>query len=106
MKKSLSDQFVIHLDATVDMNLENGLRPADWNPWARGKAIEVDIAEKSKGKYGLQVLASVLIALEADYYVLTTSSNISRLINEVRLSILDVICGNCTKVIDLQPEEW
>ena len=41
------------------------------------------------GMLGYNSLLALLIAMEADYYVLTTGSNWSRLINELRLNIVD-----------------
>ena len=52
------------------------------------------IASASKGKYGLQVLASLLIAMEADGFVLTTTSNFSR------TNVVDVHCSGCTEMVD------
>jgi len=58
-------------------------------------------ARMSQGYEGVESLASLLISLEAEDFVLTTGSNWSRLINELRLSVLDPRCGGCTKMIDL-----
>ena len=41
------------------------------------------------GRLGYNSLLALLIALEADYYVLTTASNWSRLINELRLNVVE-----------------
>ena len=60
------------------------------------------IAEKLHGKIGLIALGSLLVALEANDYVLTTASNWSRMINELRKGILDPRCNNCTRLIDLR----
>eukprot|EP00546_Thalassionema_frauenfeldii_P022193 CAMPEP_0178905090 /NCGR_PEP_ID=MMETSP0786-20121207/6066_1 /TAXON_ID=186022 /ORGANISM="Thalassionema frauenfeldii, Strain CCMP 1798" /LENGTH=319 /DNA_ID=CAMNT_0020576627 /DNA_START=282 /DNA_END=1238 /DNA_ORIENTATION=+ len=62
----------------------------------------------TKGKSGLIALASLLLAMEANSYVLTTTSNWSRLMNELRKSIVEDNCGvDChTKVIDLKSGEW
>lgn len=59
-------------------------------------------SKEMKGRAGLLTLASLLVAMEANDYVLTTASNWSRLMNEVRTAILDVECGGCTRMIDLQ----
>ena len=56
----------------------------------------------SKGRIGTIALGSLLVAMESNEFVLTTESNWSRLINELRLSILDPFCDYCTKVIDLK----
>ena len=73
-------------------------------PHRQGKYNEfTSIAEKLRGKIGLVALGSLLVALEANDFVLTTASNWSRLINELRKSVLDPRCNNCTKLIDLRP---
>lgn len=56
----------------------------------------------SEGATGLASLVSLLIALESKFFVLTTGSNWSRLINELRTNVVDVRCKNCTQMIDLQ----
>jgi hypothetical protein len=58
------------------------------------------------GKPGFMALASLLVALEANAFVLTTASNWSRLLNELRQTILDPECHHCTRMIDLRPGEW
>ena len=70
-----------------------------------GSYSMTSVAHKSKGKAGLQSLAALLIALEANRYVLTRGSNWSRLIDELRKSVLDSRCGNCTVMIDLREGE-
>jgi len=77
-------------------------------PFIRNNAGNVgmmDTAYNSKGNAGLQSLGALLIAMEANRYILTTGSNWSRLINELRKSVLDSRCGNCTKMIDLREGE-
>jgi hypothetical protein len=59
-----------------------------------------------QGKPGPAALGSLLVAMEANDFVLTTASNWSRLMNELRWSILDPACGNCTLLVDLKPGEW
>jgi hypothetical protein len=59
-----------------------------------------------QGKPGPAALGSLLVAMEANDFVLTTASNWSRLMNELRGSILDHACGNCTLLVDLKPGEW
>lgn len=60
----------------------------------------------TKGRAGLVALGSLLVAMEANDFVLTTKSNWSRLMNELRKNVLDPRCGNCTRMIDLRPGEW
>ena len=63
-------------------------------------------ARAGRGRPGLLALGSLLVAMEANDFVLTTSSNWSRLMNEIRISIIDPRCRNCTTLIDLNPGEW
>jgi hypothetical protein len=62
--------------------------------------------KNTKGRAGLVALGSLIVALEANDFVLTTKSNWSRLMNELRKNVLDPRCGNCTQMIDLRPGEW
>jgi hypothetical protein len=63
-----------------------------------------EMARKLEGKAGLVTLGSLLVAMEANDFVLTTASNWSRMMNELRQSIVDPRCGNnnCTHMIDLR----
>ena len=58
------------------------------------------MARDLNGKPGLIALGSLLVAMEANDFVLTTASNWSLLMNEIRKNILDARC-NCTRFIDL-----
>jgi hypothetical protein len=58
------------------------------------------------GRAGLVALGSLLVALEAQSFVLTTQSNWSRLIDALRRNVVDAQCGNCTRMIDLRPGDW
>jgi hypothetical protein len=60
------------------------------------------MAQSSDGVIGRTSLVALLIAMEAKYYVLTSGSNWSRLIDELRKGVVDVDCGNCTVMIDLR----
>jgi len=62
--------------------------------------------KNTKGRAGLVALGSLLVSLEANDFVLTTKSNWSRLLNELRKNVLDPSCGNCTRMIDLRPGAW
>jgi len=63
------------------------------------------IAIETKGKAGLWAMGSLLVAMEANYFILSTTSNWSRLINELRKNVLDPRCNGCTRMIDLAPGE-
>lgn len=64
------------------------------------------VAKELAGRPGLIALGSLLVAMEADAFVLTTASNWSRLLNELRKGILDPRCNNCTIMVDLRPGEY
>lgn len=64
------------------------------------------MSQKLRGRPGLVALASLLVALQANEFVLTTNSNWSRLINELRKTVLESRCRGCTRVVDLSPGEW
>lgn len=54
------------------------------------------------GPNGKNALIALLLAMEAKYYILTTGSNWSRIMNELRTNVVDVACGNCTRMVDLR----
>jgi hypothetical protein len=57
------------------------------------KAISpMSLAQQGTRSLGRHSLIALLIAMEAKHYVLTTGSNWSRLINELRLAILEAKC--------------
>lgn len=58
-------------------------------------------AKLLEGRSGLLALGSLLVGMESNDFVVTTKSNWSRLINEIRKNILHPRCQNCTRVIDL-----
>ena len=64
------------------------------------------MAKDLKGRAGLLALGSLLVAMEANDFVLTTKSNWSQLMDELRRAILDPRCGNCTSMIDLRPKRY
>jgi hypothetical protein len=63
-------------------------------------------ARATNGRAGLVALGSLLVAMEANDFVLTTASNWSRLMNELRKNILDPQCNKCTSMVDLKYGEW
>ena len=48
-------------------------------------------------------MVALLLALNARYYVLSTASTWSRLINNIRLRVVDRECNGCTDMVDLRP---
>jgi hypothetical protein len=75
------------------------LRPTDGNHAS-------DTSSYTKGRSGLLALGSLILALEGVDFVLTLASNWSRVMNMLRVNIIDPWCGNCTNMIDLRPEKW
>ena len=71
-----------------------------------GIATDQVMAYDSLGRYGLECLASLVLAMEANHFVLTTGSNFSRLMNELRSNVIDPRCDNCTTFIDLRNGEY
>ena len=70
---------------------------------SRPKMTMLKAAAQSNGLAGLESLAALLISMEANRFVLTGASNWSRLMNELRKSVVDSRCGNCTRAIDVAP---
>jgi hypothetical protein len=64
------------------------------------------VSRETKGRAGLIALGSLLVSMEANDYVLTTASNWSRMMNELRKNVLDPRCNNCTHMEDLKYGEW
>jgi hypothetical protein len=60
----------------------------------------------TRGRAGLVALGSLLVAMEANAFVLTTKSNWSTLMNHLRKTIVNRQCGNCTTAVDLRPDVW
>ncbi len=93
-------------------------KPDGWNVYADITLLEIDAfrppkgnraswaARNTNGRAGLVALASLLVAMEADMFVLTTKSNWSTLMNHLRTNIVDPRCNNCTTMIDLRPGGW
>jgi hypothetical protein len=64
------------------------------------------MAQTLRGRPGIVALGSLLVAMEANDFVLTTASNWSRLLNELRMNVVDPRCNHCTSVIDLKHGSW
>lgn len=58
------------------------------------------------GKTGLWSLGSLLVAMEANAFVLVLSSNWSRVMDELRRNVLNPRCRNCTFVVDVSEGKW
>ena len=93
-------------------------KPKDWIVYADITLLEINpfrpkkgnraswATRNTKGRAGLVALGSLLVAMEANMYVLTTKSNWSQLMNHLRTNIIDPRCGNCTTMIDLRVGEY
>jgi hypothetical protein len=117
-KKHLEKNFTANIFlATEDPAAVEAFRaamPIEWNLYVDYSLTEtlahrVDgynghsvMTRKLNGRPGLLALASLLVAMEANDFVLTTQSNWSRLMDELRLAIVNPRCGNCTTLIDLR----
>eukprot|EP01039_Chlorochromonas_danica_P006638 gene6638-7332_t len=62
----------------------------------------MEMAQRTQGSIGKHSLIALLLAMEARYYILTTGSNWSRLIDELRKNVVDVQCNHCTEMVDLR----
>lgn len=60
------------------------------------------MARHTGGIIGKASLIALLLAMEAKYYILTSGSNWSRLIDELRRNVIDQECNFCTKMVDLR----
>jgi hypothetical protein len=65
-------------------------------------ASPMQMARNTNGLIGRASLIALLFAMESRYYVLTSGSNWSRLIDELRRNVIDRKCGGCTKMVDLR----
>jgi hypothetical protein len=96
-KKTAPSHWNIYYDLTLDEI--NSYRPV------RGNRASY-ATKNSKGRAGLVAFGSLLVALEANDYVLTTGSGYSRIMNYLRQTMIDPQCGNCTRLVDVRPGEW
>ena len=90
-------QWKVFLDRTLTELTPHRPRKGNRASW---------MARNTQGRAGLVALGSLLVAMEADDFVLTTSSNWSRLMDALRRNVIDPRCGNCTTAIDLRPGVW
>ena len=90
-------RWTVYFDRTV-VELER-FRPVKGNRASH-------MALNSKGRAGLAGFASLLVAMEARSFVLTTRSNWSRVIDHLRRNIIDPRCNGCTKMVDLVSGLW
>jgi hypothetical protein len=94
---STRNNWTVWIDAYFHDMLPHRIKKYNGNP---------QMSKELGGHPGLVAMSSLLVAMEANDFVLTTASNWSRLLNELRKNVLDPNCGNCTQMIDLRPGEW
>jgi hypothetical protein len=96
------------------------LAPPEWNIYLDQYYIEMlphridefngnpKMSKHLNGRTGLVALGSLLVAMEANDFILTTASNWSRLLDRLRKSALNPRCNDCTTMIDLRQvtNEW
>ena len=99
-RKHAPRNWNVYGDATVEEIQE--FVPEDPNAFGRA----VTTAERSNGRFGTASLASLAIAMESNEFVLVTGSNWSRLMDELRQSVIDPMCKKCTVAIDLRKGQW
>jgi hypothetical protein len=96
-------------------------KPSHWNVYLDQYYVEMipyrhqfgdeyggnsNLVKLSQGRSGVIAMGSLLVAMEAKDYVLTTASNWSRLMNEIRKNIIDPRCQFCTSIVDLLSWEY
>lgn len=64
------------------------------------------VSRSLNGKPGLWALGSLLVAMEANAFVLVLSSNWSRIMDELRRNVLNPRCQGCTYVVDVSEGKW
>jgi hypothetical protein len=90
------DEFKAHAQPSWIVHSSGPTNPLD----------NTNMMAQANGKNGLESLGALLVAMESYGYVLTTGSNWSRLINELRKNVVNPRCRQCTKMIDLLEDEW
>jgi len=78
---------------------------------SKSEMSPMQMAANSEGSLGKNSLVALLLAMEAKYYIVTSGSNWSRLIDELRKNVVDVQCNQCTDIADLregipQAQNW
>ena len=98
------------LEGIVTFRAEVKKRGKNWNIHHYAPAVynsdtqtpPARMARNSQGGIGRHSLIALLLAMEGKYYVMTSGSNWSRLINELRKNVVDVDCNSCTECVDLR----
>jgi hypothetical protein len=96
-RKAAPESWTIYVDAYFDEFKDQRNPNYNGNP---------KMSKDLHGSPGLVAIASLLVALEANDFVLTTASNWSRLLNELRQTIVHPRVPQGTRMIDLRPGEW
>jgi hypothetical protein len=97
---SKPDHWNVYVDQYYVENLP--YRTRDGNEYNN----HINNLREAGAQMGLVALGSMLVAMEANDFVLTTTSNWSRLMNEIRKNLINPRCGDCTQMIDLLSFEY
>ena len=90
-------QAVIKLQEQLDKHGKT------WKLHHYAPLIATNTAEhRHRGPNGKNAIIALMLAMEAKYFVITTGSNWSRVMNELRTNVVDVACGNCTRMVNLR----
>ena len=109
---------VVYLETQSPQALRAFYRMARRHAWEVRHALSPmthkaswDATADARAENSLHALATLLVAVEARYYVLSTGSNWAKLIDDLRHVWRDALCSsaergasNCTDLIDLYPD--
>lgn len=114
---STANIYLATEDPKVVHEFSKGIPPG-WNVFYDRTVVELKdfrpnkgnrashMTKNTKGRAGLVAMGSLLVAMEAKWFVLTTASNWSRVMDHLRTQIINPRCNNCTHMVDLRPGIW
>lgn len=93
-RENAPSEWNVYVDAYFEQFLPHRQKGYNGNP---------HMSKQLGGSPGLVALASILVAMEANDFVLTTASNWSRLMNELRKNVLQPRLERPSELVDLRP---
>lgn len=96
-QQAIPPGWKVYYDRTVE-------ELSDFRPAKGNRASHT--SKNTKGRAGLVGMGSLLVAMEARWFVLTTASNWSRIMDHLRTQIINPRCNDCTTMVDLRPGIW
>ena len=96
-QEAIPPGWKVYYDRTVE-------ELSDFRPAKGNRASHM--SKNTKGRAGLVGMGSLLVAMEAKWFVLTTASNWSRVMDHLRTQIINPRCNFCTTMVDLRPGIW